>query len=111
MIGQRGIVRRDFLRRGAAVALAMPLAIKATAFGAQDRITMGCIGMGGQGRGDMGGFMGFPQVRVLAVCDVVGEHRAAAKDMVDQHYGNKDCRAYVDFREVLARKSTYARQS
>jgi predicted dehydrogenase len=100
----RDLVRRDFLRRTAAAALAMPFAIKASAFGAQDRITMGCIGMGGQGRGDMGGFMGFPQVQVLAVCDVVGEHRAAAKGQVDQRYGNKDCREYVDFREVVARQ-------
>ena len=29
--------------------------------------------------------------------------RDAAKNRVDQHYGNKDCKAYNDFRELLAR--------
>ena len=32
------------------------------------------------------------------------QHRKRAKDAVDAKYGNKDCREYVDFREVLARK-------
>ncbi len=68
-----------------------------------ERITFAGIGMGGQGRGDLGGFLGFPQIQTLAVCDVVGGHAQLAKDMVDQRYGNRDCRKYTDFREVIAR--------
>jgi len=40
---------------------------------------------------------------VVAVCDVAARHRAMAKDMVDRTYGNTDCRAYENFRDVLAR--------
>ena len=52
----------------AATAIGVPVYVNSRAFGANDRIVMGCIGMGGQGRGDMGGFMGFGDVRVVAVC-------------------------------------------
>ncbi|MHC4543944.1 MAG: twin-arginine translocation signal domain-containing protein [Planctomycetota bacterium] len=69
MTKHRNITRRDFLQKGAAAALAAPLFINSRVFGANDRIVMGCVGMGGQGRGDMGGFMGFGDVRVVAVCD------------------------------------------
>jgi hypothetical protein len=64
---------------------------------------MATIGCGGQGTGDLAGFLGFPEVRMVAVCDVVPEHRERAKQKVDEKYKNKDCKAYGDFRDVLAR--------
>ena len=105
MAKQAVLNRRRFLRTGASVAAAAPLLMRSHAYGAgpNDRIVMGCIGMGGQGRGDMGGFLGFDDVQVVAVCDVVGEHRQLAKDMVDRRYGNKDCQTYSDFREITRR--------
>ncbi|MBN2475319.1 MAG: Gfo/Idh/MocA family oxidoreductase [Pirellulales bacterium] len=102
-MGKRQISRRGFLHQGAAASLGIPLVASSRAFGANDRIVMAGIGMGGQGRGDLGGFLGFSQVQVVAVCDVVGRHCQLAKDQVDQRYGNKDCRAYRDFREITAR--------
>jgi len=98
--------RRAFLHGSATAAVAAPLFVRSYAYGAgpNDRIVMGCIGMGGQGRGDMGGFLGFNDVQVVAVCDVVGEHRKLAKDRVDQRYGNNDCQGYADFREITSRK-------
>jgi predicted dehydrogenase len=59
--------------------------------------------MGGQGRGDMNGFLGFEEVQVLSVCDVVADHRRQAKSMVDSRYRNNDCTAVGDFMEVLTR--------
>jgi len=44
-----------------------------------------------------------PEAQVVAVCDVWGHVRDQAKRVVDARYGNRDCRAYVDFREILAR--------
>ena len=61
------------------------------------------IGTGGQGTGDMNGFMGFAEVQMVAVCDPVPEHREKAKSQVNGRYKNSDCKAYSDFREVLAR--------
>jgi predicted dehydrogenase len=68
------------------------------------RIVMGCIGTGGQGSGNMRNFMGQPDVRVVAVCDVDTNHGNRARDTVNKHYGNRDCKAYKDFRELVARK-------
>jgi hypothetical protein len=97
--------RRDFLK----ATVAAPLLTPALALGSQARpaanarITMATIGTGGQGTGDMHGFMGFPEVQMVAVCDVVPEHRERARNEVNARYKNNDCKAYNDFREVLAR--------
>ncbi|HEY0074484.1 MAG TPA: Gfo/Idh/MocA family oxidoreductase [Abditibacteriaceae bacterium] len=68
-----------------------------------NKITMGCIGTGGMGQGNMDNFLGQSDVRVLAVCDVDKNHLRDAKNKVDGRYGNTDCAAYTDFRELLAR--------
>ena len=95
--------RRCFLRKCAAATIGVPMFVNSRVFGANDRIVMGFIGMGGQGRGDMGGFMGFSEVQGVAVCDVVDEHLNMAKSQVDRRYGNKDCATYKDWRDVVAR--------
>ena len=97
------ITRRGFLRKTAAVTAVAPWVVSSRAFGANDRITMGCIGMGGRGTGDMRGFLGFSEVQVLAVCDVIESHRERAKALVDAKYGNAACASYNDFREIIAR--------
>jgi predicted dehydrogenase len=106
MTTQQKLSRRAFLGRTtklAAVSLAFPTFIRSRAFGANERITMGFIGTGDQGRGDMGGFLGFSDVQALAVCDVVDDHLDKARDQVNNHYGNKDCKTYKDWREVVSR--------
>ena len=100
--------RRDFLKTAGA-GLAVPYIITSTALGAGDtppaseRIVMGGIGIGNMGRGDQGAFLGRGDVQYVAVCDVRKDVRDAAKDRVDEHYKNSDCKAYNDFRELLAR--------
>ncbi len=95
--------RRRFLRRCAVGAISAPLFVRSTVFGANERINMGFIGMGGQGRGDLGGFLNFKEVQVRAVCDVVKDHVQQAKDMVDRKYGNKDCEVFKDFQSITTR--------
>jgi len=100
--------RRQFLK-SAGAALAAPYIVTSSALGlggtaaASDRIVMGTIGTGGRGTGDMGGLMGFQEVQMVAVCDPVPEHRERARNAVNNRYGSKDCKAYNDFRELLAR--------
>ena len=112
MTGTR-ISRRRFLKSTGA-AIGAPYVITSSALGAGDRpaaserITMGTIGVGGRGTSDMRGFMGFPQVQMLAVCDPVPEHRQQAKKIVDDKYKSQDCVAYNDFRELLAREDIEA---
>ena len=55
-IGDGRSVRHHVVRAGAGARLA-----------ASERIVMATIGGGGQGTGDMQGFLGFPQVQVVAV--------------------------------------------
>jgi len=103
--------RRSFLRRSAATiaVLGFPSIVPSSALGADgrpapsNRITMGCIGVGGMGSGNMGSFLGQNDCQVLAVCDVDANHARDAKNTVDRRYGNQDCKAYRDFRELLAR--------
>jgi len=96
---------------------AMPTVITSSALGgrgrppASERIVMGIIGAGGQGTQGMaggiwapeGGFIGQSRVQFVAVCDVNAHRRSQARDLVNQRYGNQDCAAYGDFRDLLAR--------
>lgn len=105
--------RREFLKRAGTAsvgAMAFPYVVPASALGKagsvapSNRIVMGAIGTGGKGTNNMQTFLGFPEVRVVAVCDVDTKHRDKAKGIVDKKYGNKDCKAYDDFRKLCARK-------
>jgi predicted dehydrogenase len=102
---KRHVSRRQFLG-AAAGAVAFPYIVPSSVFGAgapSGKITMGCIGVGSQGTGNMNGFLSKADARVLAVCDVDKGHRDAAKRTVDEKYGNSDCATYHDFRELIAR--------
>lgn len=94
--------RRRLLAASAAAALS-PTIIPKRAFGANDKIVIGCIGVGGQGTHDMGSLLGFPEIQVVAVCDVVGSHAAKAKEAVDKKYKNTDCKTTPEFRDILSR--------
>ncbi len=105
--------RRQFLKGAAAAAggiAAAPYAITSTALGAggrppaSERIVMGAIGIGGRGRYVMGAHMWNDDVQVVAVCDCQGPRRRAARAAVNAKYGHRDCQAYVDLRELLARE-------
>jgi len=109
------LTRRGFLK--GAAALAAPYVISSSALGAEgrpapsNRITMGCIGLGGEGLGkNTRAFLGQSDAQVLAVCDVDGAHLAQGKKVVEDYYAGlkasgqyKGCGEYKDFREVLAR--------
>lgn len=121
------ISRRNFLKAtsAATAALATPLLLPASALGRDgavapnDRITMGFIGLGGQGTGHLlgggwtyvpGGYVARTDVQVLAVCDVDQRHRESARERCNQMYAQRfgqanydGVEAYHDFREVLAR--------
>jgi hypothetical protein len=120
--------RRRFLRRtGGALgaAIALPDFIPASVLGRNgalppsERVTMGFIGVGGQGGGHLlggawtyvaGGYAGRKDAQVLAVCDIRRERRENATQKVNDRYrevyGDQftACQAYNDFRQVLERK-------
>jgi predicted dehydrogenase len=66
------------------------------------RVNLAMIGTGRQGiQVNLKTFLGMTHVRVVAVCDVDRLRVGFAKTLVDQAYGNKDCRTFTDFREAL----------
>ena len=64
---------------------------------------MGCIGVGNQGSNNMNEFLNNGDLQIVAVCDVDKDNAGKAKNTVDRKYGNADCHAYGDFREVMGR--------
>ena len=105
----RAANRRGFLKAAAATAVACPYIVTSAAMGTADRapacerIVVGGIGIGGRGGSDMKTFLGRDDVQYVAVCDVRESARKRAKGRVDSWYGNKDCMAYNDFREMTGR--------
>ena len=56
-------------------------------------------------------YLKYPELcRVVAVCDVSMSRATSAKNLADNTYGTKDCKAYQDFRELLEDKSIDAVQ-
>jgi hypothetical protein len=100
--------RRNFLKRS--VALATPLLVPAHVLGLQgktapsNKITLGVIGIGPRCTYDLKSMLPFEDIRCVAIAEVQAKRREAGKELVDQHYGNKDCKVYRDFRELLDRK-------
>lgn len=109
---RKHISRRSFLKKTATVAaggIFFPYLVKSSALGKSatvspsNRIIVGCIGVGPQGNYDMGNFLAQQDVQVVAVCDVKRNVLEGVVNRVNNHYGNKDCKPYRDFREILAR--------
>src|SRR5512137_2965690 len=103
--------RRRFLRSTALLGAAagLPALVPSSVLGApgrpapSNRITVGAIGMGGQGTGNLGGFLGDSRCQVLAVNDVDRTACENARKRVNIFYNSQDCAGYQDFRELVAR--------
>jgi predicted dehydrogenase len=105
--------RRGFLRTSVGAGLAASafgaLPIPSSALGLDgnvapsERITLGGIGIGNRGTYDLGCFLEQKDCQFVAICDVKQARRDAVKKIADDKYGNKDCKQYRDFRELLAR--------
>jgi predicted dehydrogenase len=103
--------RRDFLKTVGAVGLTIGAAGSAFAgrgskmsggrvIGANDRINIGVIGVGGRGNSDARNFARFGEqnnaCQIVAVCDVYEKRKRVAAE----HF---KCPGFLDYREVLAR--------
>ena len=132
-----GLSRRAFLGRAAAATAVTVLPRHVLGGEGQvapsGKITLAGIGMGGQGLQDINAFLQFPEVQVVAACDVQREadgflswnwsqgkeQRKAghepARQLVEEHYAKekaagtyKGCRTYTDYRELLAKEDVDA---
>lgn len=110
---ERCIHRRRFLKETVGISAAVvgfPYLIPSSALGKagavapSERITIGFIGTGDHGRNvNIKNFLANADAQAMAVCDVDPVNRDAARDMVNNKYGNSNCATYKDFRDVLAR--------
>ena len=113
----RRISRRAFLRNTTASAVGAFILPASTTARANDNrripapstlITIGHIGVGGQGSGLLSGFLEVEGSRSVAVCDAFKSRREAAAAAVNQKYAGKKksgqykgCASYEDFRDLL----------
>ncbi len=104
--------RRSFVCKSAwaAAALSLPTIVPAKALGRDgavapsEKITLGVIGIGPRCTYDLKAMLNLADVQGVAIADVQASRRDAGKKLVNEHYGNQDCKLYGDFRELLARK-------
>ncbi len=110
MQNETDTTRRNFLlATAAATSLASGVfSSTAPALAAQaapnNRINLGVIGIGPRCTYDLTAMLKFDDIRCVAIADVQASRRDKGKELVDGSYGNKDCKLYEDFRELLERK-------
>ena len=100
------VSRRSFVKTAAAAALAAPTIVPASVFGADapsNRIALGCIGVGNQGRGNLKVHLR----NTVAVCEVDRKRLGEAKERVEKET-RKPCAAYGDYRKLLDDKNVDA---
>ncbi len=102
----KDVNRRDFVSRavGAGVALSVVKAVRparARVLGANERINLGVIGVGGRGRYLIRQFMEVGQktgdVQIVAVSDVYEKRKRQAAEQAK-------CDGYLDYRDIINRK-------
>ena len=104
-----GVSRRQFLATTGA-AIVLPAIVPSSVLGLGDkpapsnRVTLGVVGWGMQGPGNTSSFLGLKDCQVVAACDLDKNHLAQAVGTINDHYKNQDCKAYHDYRELMARK-------
>ena len=97
---RHAVDRRGFLKAAAAVGCASY--VPSSAFGANDRVVTAHVGVGGQGRGNLGAFLRQQSARPALVCDVDSGHAAAAARSIEKAGGKPEIVA--DYRRILDRK-------
>ncbi len=112
------LTRRTFLRgsvgAAAGAALLSPTIVPSSVFGANapsNRVAVGMIGMGRQAYySNVKSFLSFPDVQVVAVCDVDAWRLENGRKAVEDYYAKnrssgafKGCAVFRDFRDLLAR--------
>lgn len=97
----KGLTRRLFIKTTAG-AIALPYVITTSALAgetkspASERVTLGHIGVGGQGSGLLGAFLQVKEAQPVAIADPNKKRR-------DKWAAQIGCDAYNDFRDILAR--------
>ena len=99
-----GLSRRSFIRRTAlaAGATAIYFPYVGNVLGANDRINVACIGVGGKGDQDSGDAASLG-ANIVGICDVDARNVAAKKRQLDRNFQGKftDLKQFQDYRKML----------
>lgn len=103
----RRSTRRSFLK-AALAAGAAPMFAPARVLGAagqtppSNKLTVGVIGVGMRGTGELRSLLNHDDVRVTALCDVNQQNITRARGFISTAYGSDDVRVHSDFRALNA---------
>src|SRR5205823_12173497 len=94
--------RRDFVKQaalGSAVLLTMPTS---RVLGANDRVRVGMIGVGGRGQDLLKQVLAIPNAQLVAIADIYTRHRDEAKQMAPGIQTLDDHRRLLDMKDIDA---------
>lgn len=96
----QNMMRRDFVTTATAATTAAftPKSLLA----ANEKVVMGVIGLGGQGRGHLSSYLGIPNVEVAYICDVDEQRLAEAAKLAPNAKPVSDLRKVLDDKAVDA---------
>jgi predicted dehydrogenase len=98
------LTRRNFMKKTAVMASALPMLASARVVGANDRIVAGIMGVGGRGSFLASAFAKRPDVELAWVCDA-DNRRAAAAAKAIHSAGQRAPKQAQDFRRMLEDQS------
>jgi len=99
------ITRRQFMQRSSAAAavVSLPMFVPSRAFGANDRISVGIVGLGGRGAHNHATSLGNQDgVEIVALCDPDRRRLDGAASGVKRWF-KRDAAKYADVREIVKR--------
>jgi predicted dehydrogenase len=97
--------RRDFLKTGALGALGFTiLPSLGSTVAPSDRLRVAHIGLGGMGNNHLQWFAALPDVEIVALCDVDGDHLTGTMKTLKELKPDNLAKGYGDFRHILDRQ-------
>ncbi|HOD82423.1 MAG: Inositol 2-dehydrogenase [Planctomycetes bacterium ADurb.Bin126] len=95
------ISRRSFVQGAAAAGAALALPIR-NVLGANEKVRIASIGLGGRGSGSAGWFSKIPGVEIVWLCEPDSKRLAAAKKRYPNAQADADCRKALEDKNVDA---------
>jgi len=94
--------RREFIRQAAISAAALATYPPSRVLGANDRVRLGMIGVGGRGQELLKQVLGVPSAQLVAIADVYTRSRDEAKQMAPGIQTLDDHRRLLDMKDIDA---------
>jgi predicted dehydrogenase len=92
--------RRDFIKQSALGTAAMLVYPTSRVLGANDRVRVGMIGVGGRGQELLKQVLHVPNAQLVAIADVYSHRRDEAKQMASGIQTLDDCRRLLDIKDI-----------